>query len=97
MNKDDSSHPEFESDPVSRMVRDCTAEELTDWLIKNHGLRPESRTTVVSNLRDQFRWHRLSGRLDRHEPDILDLLKSAFGSPTKGDLAKLETPERKPE
>lgn len=52
-------------DPVARMVRDMTAEEMVDWMVKYHGLPEGSRDTVVSNLREQYRWHRLQGRLDR--------------------------------
>lgn len=61
-----SAQRDNDRDPVERMVRDCTAEEMTDWMIGAHGLDLESRQTVVSNLREQFKWHRLQGRLDRH-------------------------------
>lgn len=53
-------------DPVSRLVRDLTAEEVVGWLVQYHGLRKESADSVIMNLREQFRWHRLQGRLDAH-------------------------------
>ena len=64
-------------DPVDRLVRNTTAEEITDWLIKYHGLSEHSRDVVTSNLRQQFLWHRLRGRLDRHPffALVLELLK----------------------
>lgn len=52
-------------DPVSRMVRDLTAQEFVDWLIEYHGLPAASASTVEMNLREQYKWHRLQGRLDR--------------------------------
>ncbi|HDR9065494.1 TPA: hypothetical protein ACU967_002251 [Burkholderia contaminans] len=52
-------------DPVNRLVRALTAKEITVWLVEHHGLKPGARETVESNLREQFRWHRLQGRLDR--------------------------------
>ena len=53
-------------DPVSRKVRDLTPEEVVHWLVEYHGLRADSAETVVSNLREQFCWHRLQGRLDNN-------------------------------
>lgn len=53
------------SDPVARQVSSLTAEEVVEWLVKYHGLQPSSADTVTSNLRSQFRWHRLQGRLDQ--------------------------------
>jgi hypothetical protein len=52
-------------DPVSRMVRSLTAEEIVDWLVEYHGLPPNSASTVKTNLREQLKWQRLQGRLDR--------------------------------
>lgn len=52
-------------DPVDRLVKDLKAEEMVDWLIEYHGLRPESRRTVELNLRESLHFHRLRGRLDR--------------------------------
>lgn len=52
-------------DPVARAVKDMSAEEVTAWLVKYHGLKQESAETVISNLREQFIWHRLQGRLDQ--------------------------------
>jgi hypothetical protein len=52
-------------DPVARMVSDLSAQEVVEWLIEYHGLNEESAKTVEMNLREQFKWHRLQGRLDR--------------------------------
>ncbi len=52
-------------DPVMRMIRDLTPSEFVSWLIEHHGLPVESMRTVEINLRDQFKFHRLQGRLDR--------------------------------
>lgn len=52
-------------DPVARMVKDLTAEEVVNWMIESHGLSENSRNTVTFNLKEQFKWHRLQGRLDR--------------------------------
>jgi hypothetical protein len=56
------------ADPVDRMVADSTPSEFVAWMVKYHGLpdKPWTRETVESNLAEQFRWHRLRGRLDRH-------------------------------
>ncbi len=53
-------------DPVTRVVRDLSAEEMVEWLVDYHGLPKESADTVLLNLREQYRWHRLQGRLDRN-------------------------------
>lgn len=53
-------------------VRDLSAEAFTAWLIECHGLPESAQLTVVGNLREQFKWHRLQGRLDRHP--VLSLL-----------------------
>lgn len=53
-------------DPVARLVHDMTAAEVTGWLVEFHGLNPSSSKTVEDNLRDQFKYHRLQGRLDRN-------------------------------
>lgn len=52
-------------DPVARMISDITALEVVEWLIEFHGLDKSSAETVERNLREQFKWHRLQGRLDR--------------------------------
>lgn len=52
-------------DPVDRLVRDLTAEEMVDWLIEYKGLPEHSRENTIANLQEQFNWHRLRGRLDR--------------------------------
>jgi hypothetical protein len=57
------------ADCIDDMVRALSAERMVDWLIQSHGLKPTSRDTVLINLREQFRWHRLQGRLD-HAPSI---------------------------
>jgi len=73
-------------DPVSRLVRNIEAREMVQWLVQYHGLPESSAETVESNLREQFKWHRLQGRLDarpiaaviaelfamRHSPMILN-------------------------
>lgn len=51
-------------DPVDRMIRDMTAEETVAWMVKYHGLSEGSAETVAMNLREQYKWHRLQGRLD---------------------------------
>lgn len=56
---------ELRTDPVGRMVCDLTPKEFVDWMVKYHGLPPESAKTVESNLLEQYKWHRLQGRLDR--------------------------------
>lgn len=48
------------------MVRDTTPEEFVEWLVEYHGLPKGSARTVEMNLREQFKWHRLQGRLDRN-------------------------------
>lgn len=54
------------ADPVDRRIRDLTAKEFVDWLVKYKGLPEEARENVEVNLREQYCWHRLQGRLDRH-------------------------------
>jgi len=56
---------ELKSDSVLRQIRDLTAEEMVDWLIEFKGLEKSGRDNVISNLNEQFKWHRLNGRLDR--------------------------------
>lgn len=53
-------------DPVARMVRDMTAQDVVNWLVEYHGLPKSSADTVEMNLREQFKWHRLQGRLDQN-------------------------------
>lgn len=63
--------PDFEriipkgDDPVQNMVPAFSAHGMTDWLVNHHHLPEGSRKTVESNLQEQFRWHRMQGRLDR--------------------------------
>jgi len=52
-------------DPVDRAIRDMTPAEFVDWLIEYKGLNPQCRDNVESNLREQYKWHRIQGRLDR--------------------------------
>lgn len=52
-------------DPVEQLVRDCSAAEMVEWLVKYKHLHPNEAENVEINLREQFRWHRLQGRLDR--------------------------------
>lgn len=70
-------------DPVLRLVRDASAEEMVEWLVKYHGLDPRCVDTITINLREQFRWHRLQGRLDR--------------SPTASVIAELLLMRRSPQ
>lgn len=51
-------------DPVQRLVQTMTAEETVAWMVEYHGLNATSAETVARNLREQFKWHRLQGRLD---------------------------------
>jgi len=62
--------PEFTKRPdeYDRLVRDMTAAELVDWMIKYHKLPVDARHTVLHNLEEQYRYHRLRGRLDRIDP-----------------------------
>lgn len=78
------------SDPVSRCIRDLTAEEVTEWLVKYKGLKEGDAENVASNLREQFKWHRLQGRLDRNTTAALiaELLC------LRADLKRLERPGR---
>lgn len=50
-------------DPVARKVRDTTAKEFVDWMVKYHGLPKSSVSTVLVNLDEQFKYHNLRGRL----------------------------------
>ena len=59
-------------DPVQDLVRALPAEVFVDWLIEYHGLPETARSVVESNLRTNFRWHRLQGRLD-NRPAIATL------------------------
>lgn len=58
-------------DPVLRAVRDLTAKEVVEWLVKYKGLPESSADNVESNLREQFKWHRLQGRLDHNSTAAL--------------------------
>jgi hypothetical protein len=58
-------------DPVDKLVRNLTPEETGAWLVKYHNLPEGSAETVIMNLREQYRWHRLQGRLDKCEPAAL--------------------------
>lgn len=53
-------------DPVARMVRDLSPEEIVAWMVEYHGLPESSTQTVIINLREQYKWHRLQGRLDNN-------------------------------
>lgn len=52
-------------DPVNRMIRNLTAAEFVAWLVEYHGLPHHAAETVEMNLREQLKWQRLQGRLDR--------------------------------
>lgn len=76
-------------DPVERLVTDCTAAEFVQWLVKSHNLPEGSAKTVEMNLREQFRWHRLQGRLDTHPTALV--VAQLLGM--RADIKKLERPE----
>lgn len=76
-------------DPVDRMLRDCTAGEFVEWMVRYHGLSTDSAKTIEINLREQFKWHRLQGRLDR--PSALTVLAQIVGA--RGSVSQLNTPE----
>lgn len=75
-------------DPVDRMIPDCTAAEFTAWLVEYKGVHPECAENVESNLREQFRWHRLQGRLDRSPASAV--IAELIGM--RAALTKLERP-----
>lgn len=50
-------------DPTERKIRNLTAKEFTDWLIKYHGLPKGAADTVRMNLEEQYKYHNLNGRL----------------------------------
>lgn len=52
-------------DPIRRMVRDFTAEEMVEWM-QFRGSLEKFDQCIADNLREQFKWHRLQGRIDRH-------------------------------
>jgi hypothetical protein len=74
-------------DPVERMVADCTAEEFVDWLIWRGSVEQHEKDTIESNLREQFKWHRLQGRLDRSAP-WLSMLAELWSLRAKNKLEK---------
>lgn len=53
------------ADPVDAKIAAMTPEAITDWLVTFHGLPSTSRDTVARNLREQFKFHRLQGRVDQ--------------------------------
>lgn len=63
-----------EVDPVQRMVRCLSAKEITEWLIKYKDLPESQAENVESNIREQLKWQRLQGRLDRY-PFLILLAK----------------------
>ena len=87
------STPDEKKDPIERMVRNLSAEEMVDWLIKYKGMHEECRQNVTQNLREQFRWHRLQGRLDRSTTAALIAQMLLMRQSAKA----LETPKAKPE
>lgn len=75
-------------DPVDSMVRDCTAKEFVGWLVQYKKLSPDQAENVEMNLREQFKWHRLQGRLDRRPWFIM--LAELWG--LRGKVSKLMRP-----
>jgi len=78
------------SDPVQRRIRALTAEEFAAWLVQHRGLPEVSAETVIINLREQFQWHRLQGRLDRRP--ALAILARLWG--LRQSVRCLERPNR---
>ncbi len=76
-------------DPVDRLVRDCTPAEFVEWLVKYKKLPPEQAENVEINLREQFKWHRLQGRLDR--PSFAAVLAQLLG--LRGSPSRLRRPD----
>ncbi len=52
-------------DPVARLVMDMTPHEVVEWLIEYHDLPQVAAETVERTMREQFKFHRLQGRLDQ--------------------------------
>jgi hypothetical protein len=52
---------------VDAMVLNLTPAECVEWLVEYKGLPndPQTIENVEMNLREQFKWHRLQGRLDQ--------------------------------
>lgn len=71
-------------DPVDRMIADCTATEFVDWLIWRGSAEESDKNTLISNLNEQFKWHRLQGRLDRRPG--LAVLAELWGLRAKNSL-----------
>lgn len=76
-------------DPVQNMTSAMSPKSTVNWLIEYHGLPEKSRKTVESNLREQYRWHRLQGRLDRG--GWLNFFATLMG--LKQSPLELKTPE----
>jgi hypothetical protein len=81
---------EHRIDPVDGMVRDCTPKEFVEWLVKYKGLKECDAENVEINLREQFKWHRLQGRLDRR-PSLI-LIAELWN--LRGSVTKLDMPEK---
>lgn len=64
----DPSWKTRDNDPINQMVKDMTPEEFVSWMVEHHGLPDNdyAKRIIISNLTEQFHWHRLRGRLDRH-------------------------------
>ena len=62
-----------------------TPEDFADWLIKYHGLIPESRETVILNLKTQGRAQRTIGYLKGSVKNEIHIHFSLFGN-RSGDV-----------
>lgn len=64
-------------DPVARLVMDMTPHEVVQWMIEYHGLPFVCAETIERTLREQFKFHRLQGRLDQRSnlAILADLLR----------------------
>lgn len=80
---------EDRKDPVDRMLRDCMAKEFTDWMLQYKSLIPAEAENVEVNLREQFKWHRLQGRID--QSPLLIFIATLWG--LRGSVARLNKPK----
>lgn len=77
-------------DPVEQLIPQITSWSFVAWLVWYKGLDEDVAENVESNLREQFRWARLQGRLDRPSfaaivAELLRLRRSteSLGAPPK--------------
>lgn len=83
-------------DKISRRIRDLTAKEFVDWLIKYHGLPIQARDNVILNLQQQYDFHRIQGRLENNKAlaDGLDAFwNAAIGAVRQDNYSSSQTLE----